>query len=161
MLQSRCLIWCIAALLGACQGNTIYTHIYKLDGGIWHRDKPANFNFTIQDTTQGYDIYILVTNTSDYPFQNLYVTYYLKNSQLEEIATELLDYLLFEPKTGKPLGKGWTKNKNHEVIVLKNYYFKAPGTYMLELVQFMRKEMLPGIQAIGIKICKSAHVASQ
>jgi gliding motility-associated lipoprotein GldH len=146
-------------MLSACETNTVYT--YKLKITTWHREKPLQFNFPIKDISQPYDICVLIKNTPEYPYQNFYFTYYLKDSQSTLLATELKNYQLFEAKTGNPLGKGWTKNKNHEVIIIKNYYFTHPGTYILELAQFMRMEMLPGIETVGIKICKSNQITAK
>ncbi|OJW66751.1 MAG: hypothetical protein BGO68_00235 [Candidatus Amoebophilus sp. 36-38] len=145
----------------ACETNTIYFYRHKLPDCKWHRDMPLAFNFNVQDTTQAYDVYLLIENTPQYPYQNFYLTYYLKDNSLTLLTTELKNYLLFEPKTGKPLGKGWTKNKSHEVIMMKSHYFTHPGTYRLELDQFMRTEILSGICSIGIKICRSSQVTNK
>jgi gliding motility-associated lipoprotein GldH len=161
MLQYKCFIWCIMLTFSTCETNIVYRYSHKLADCKWHRDAPLQFNFDIQDTTQAYNIYLFINNTPGYPHQNFYFTYYLKDNSSALLATELKNYLLFEPKTGKPLGKGWTKNKSHEVIMIQNHYFVHPGTYTLELAQFMRTEILPGICTIGIKICKSNQIITQ
>jgi gliding motility-associated lipoprotein GldH len=155
MLQLKWLIGLFTLTLIGCSvnGRNIITH--TLNGNTWHRNNNLQFNFCIQDATQPYDIYLLIKDTPAYPYQNFYITYYLKDTQSTVLTTELKNYLLFDPKTGKPLGKGWSKNKNHELILLKNYYFSKPGDYTVELAQFMRTEALLGIHTVGIKICKA------
>jgi gliding motility-associated lipoprotein GldH len=155
------LIGLLILIFSGCQTSTIYTVTYTLSDYLWHRKDNVKFNFYIQDTTQPYDIYLLIKDTPNYPYQNLYLTYYLEDIQSTVIATELKNYLLFESKTGHPLGKGWGKNKSHELILLKNYYFSNSGNYTLKLAQFMRIETLPGIQKVGIKICKASPTLMQ
>jgi gliding motility-associated lipoprotein GldH len=109
----------------------------------------------IQDTAQAYDIYLLLQYTPDYPYQNLHIQYQLQNEQAQITSTFLTNHLLFDPKTGKPLGKGWGKKKCLKLPLITNYHFEKSGDYSLALVQFMRTEQLPGIASVGIQLCKS------
>ena len=162
MLQySNWFMGCILLAFSTCQTNTIYRYSHQLADCRWHRNAPLQFNFDIQDTTQAYDIYLLINSAPNYPYQNFYLTYYLIDHTSALVSTELKNYLLFEPKTGRPLGKGWSKNTSHEVIMIKNHYFNHPGTYQLEVAQFMRIESLPGMCRIGIKICKANQMVSK
>ncbi|MEM7055788.1 MAG: gliding motility lipoprotein GldH [Bacteroidota bacterium] len=144
--------WIGLLLLCACKTATIYQNTTTLADRIWPADSLLNFSFHVQDTAQPYDIYLVVKNTQDYPYQNLYITYYLEDTTKKLLNTALKNYTLFEVKTGKPRGSGWGKVKNHEVIALQDYHFPFPGLYTLKLAQFMRTEALPGLHAVGIKV---------
>jgi len=161
MPRFKWLIGLLILVFGSCETNTVYTVTHTLSGYTWYRKDNLQFNFCIQDNTQPYDIYLLIKYAPEYPYQNLYLTYYIKDIQSTVLTTELKNYLLFEPKTGKPLGKGWGRNKRHELILLKNYYFSTPGTYTVELAQFMRTENLLGVHTVGIRVCKASPTITQ
>ena len=143
-------------LLSACETTTSYQSTTALADYTWPADSLLSFSFSVQDTTQPYDIYLMLKNTQHYPYQNIYVTYYLEDSTQALCTTALGNYTLFEPKTGKPLGKGWGKVKSHTLVLLQDYYFLYPGTYTLRLAQFMRTEALAGLHAVGIKVLKAS-----
>jgi gliding motility-associated lipoprotein GldH len=144
---------CLA--LEACQQGVVYQQVHTLPGSIFYRDSSIHFSFPIADSIQAYDIYMLVAYTPTYPYQNLYINYTLQDKNTCPLATALHQSVLFDPKTGKPLGKGWGENKYIELLLLKNYNFAQPNAYSLILTQFMRQEALPGIHQVGIKICKT------
>lgn len=149
--------WIGLLLLCACETTTIYQNTATLADHTWPADSLLNFSFHVHDTTQPYDIYLMVKNTQEYPYQNLYITYYLEDATQTLLNTELRNYALFEVKTGKPWGSGWKKVKSHAFIVLKDHHFLWPGLYTLKLAQFMRTEALPGLHAVGIKVAKSTQ----
>ena len=64
--------------------------------------------------------------------------------------------LLFDAKTGKPLGKsGIGDLYDHRFILLNNYKFKNKGKYRIVFEQFMRMDTLPGIMAVGLRVEKN------
>ena len=144
---------CLA--LGACPQGIIYQQVQTLPNDIFYRDSSIHFSFPIADSTQAYDIYLLITYTPAYPYRNLYINYTLQDKNACTLTTALHQEMLFDPKTGKPLGKGWGENKHIEAVLLKKYNFVHPAAYSLILTQFMRQEALTGIYQIGIKICKT------
>lgn len=157
MPYAKSLIGYIILFFSFCEGNTLYTSTRPIDGCTWDRKASCIFSFSIPDSTQTYDIYLLLKNTSTYPYQNFYLTYYLRDPDCHVLDTSLNNYWLFEAKTGKPLGKGWSWRKHHyhELILVKQHQFATAGEHSLELCQFMRVEKLQGICAIGIKVSKA------
>jgi gliding motility-associated lipoprotein GldH len=150
------ILFCTLCLaLDACQQAVVYQQVQTLPNDTFYRDSSLHFSFPIPDSAQAYDIYLLVAYTPAYPYQNLYINYTLQDKNTCTLATALHQEMLFDPKTGKPLGKGWGKNKYTESLLLKNYSFAQPDAYSLILTQFMRQEALPGIYQVGIKICKT------
>lgn len=155
MLFTNWLTGFILLLCSFCNGNTLYTAQTKLIDNIWDRQAACSFSVAIQDATQAYDFYLVLQYMPDFPYQNLHITYQLQNEHGKLMSTALINHLLFDPKTGKPLGKGWGKKKCLKLPLITNYHFKKPGDYSLALVQFMRIEQLPGIASVGIQLCKS------
>lgn len=153
--SNRYWILLLPLLLGRCSCNATYQHTRVLPAAQWPTALLPEFQFTIQEAAQPYDVYLLMDITPDYPFQNLHVTYYLKNYADEVLQEALKTYSLFDATTGKPLGNGWGSTKRHVVKLLANYQFAQPGTYTLQLAQFMRTDTLAGIAAVGIKITRA------
>jgi len=56
--------------------------------------------------------------------------------------------------TGEPLGDGAGDIFDHQVLGLKNQVFPQNGTYTIKLQQYMRRDPLPGIMAVGVRVEK-------
>lgn len=146
------MLTCLSVLLSlSCNNHVIYQNKIALTDHTWPTDTLLTFFFQVKDTTQLYDIYLIISNTLDYPYQNLYITHYLEDTA-QDLGNELKNYILFEAKTGKPFGQGWGKLRSHELIMVANHRFLHTGMYTLKLAQFMRTEALSGIRIIGIKV---------
>jgi gliding motility-associated lipoprotein GldH len=156
MILTKWLTGCILLLCSYCNGNALYTQKKRFLDHAWPRQDTCAFTFAIQDATQPYDIYLWVEYTPDYPYQNLHIQYQLQDNQANSIAKVLQDNLLFDPKTGKPLGKGWGKKKCLRLPLVTHYQFREPGEYSLSLIQFMRTEKLLGVDSIGIQLYRSS-----
>ncbi len=155
VIKNKCLYSLLWLLCWACQSTTIYQETHTFPKKSWPATAIQRFTFQVSDTTQAYDICLLVKNTPDYPYQNLFIAYELQDGNAQLWQKELKDYGLFEKKTGKPLGTGWGKTKKHQSILLQGHHFAEPGEYTLNLTQFMRTEDLVGIAAIGIQVNKA------
>ncbi len=141
--------------LSACQESAIYEHKIQFPTQTWPIDSIYAFHYNVNDTTQHYDIFLHVAYSITYPYQNLYVTYYLEDTAGALCATALKNYEFFDEKTGKPLGKGFGQVPMYEFLLCQNYRFPYQGPYTLKIEQFMRKDILPGIAAIGLKVARS------
>ena len=156
MAKNKWRYWLLGSFLFYACGNTsIYQAFTSLEHSQWPASSVLDFSFQVEDETRPYDIYLLVKNTQDYPYQNLYVTYYLEGAAHHLLREELKNYPLFDIKTGRPRGKGWIKSKRHEFLLINGYYFSQPGLYTLKLEHFMRTDYLPGLQTIGVKVIPS------
>jgi gliding motility-associated lipoprotein GldH len=82
----------------------------------------------------------------------MYISATLLDPDGQKLHTRLHEMYLMDKKTGEPMGKGAGDIFDHSVLALKNQQFKKPGTYTLKLTQYMRRNPLPGIMAVGIKV---------
>ncbi len=149
--------WLILLLFCACEHTMVYQKTISLPETQWCVDFLPEFKFHIREEEQTYNIYFTVEYTPTYPYQNLCLTYYLENDTQDLLETALKDYELFDAKTGKFLGSGFGKTKSHVSTILRNYQFPKPGLYTLKMEHFMRTDVLPGLQAIGIKIIRATQ----
>lgn len=132
--------------------NRIYEQNIDIQDNNWRIEDTKEFKFEITDTTQVYNIYFNIRNALFYEYYNLYVSQTLINPAGEKISTKLHELYLMDKKTGEPLGKGAGDIFDHSVLALKKQQFSTPGIYTLRLTQYMRKNPLPGIMAVGVKV---------
>lgn len=141
--------------MSSCQSSPFYEKNYDLAEGQWFVDSVRVFDFNIQDHQTPYFFYYNIRNTIDYPYYNLYVTFYLEDSTGEIISEQLQNISLMDEKTGKPFGSGWDVFSHQLMVPLLNpFTFPAPGKYKLRLQQYMRRDPLPGILTVGLRIEK-------
>lgn len=139
--------------LGSCgDKNRIYEQNLDIKDNNWRIEDTKEFKFEITDTTRTYNIYFNVRNALFYEYYNLYVSQTLINPAGKKLYTKLHELYLMDKKTGEPLGNGAGDIFDHTVLALKNQQFNMPGTYTIRLTQYMRKNPLPGIMAVGIKV---------
>lgn len=152
-LQSR-IVWLvlfIGVTMWSCDTTKIYHKFHDFDNSVWHVDSLASFTFEIADASQAYDLEYNVRYAISYPYRNLYITYYLTDSS-NTLSTDLQEILLFESKSGKPLGSGVGDIFDLTITGLGSYKFAAAGSYTLKVKQFMRQEELPAIMSFGLTI---------
>ena len=155
---NRFLLVIVLIVTWACSNDRIYEKNVDFPNRIWPADSIAIFEFRIPDPSVPYDIYYNIRNTLSYPFQNIYITYYLEDSLGNVIKTELVNRDLFYPKTGEPKGEGLGDLYSHQFLIIPDYDFEHQGLYKLRLQQYMRLDSLPEVVSLGLKVKKSEEM---
>lgn len=144
---------CLALFsLSACDKNRIYEENIDIDDYNWKIDDVKEFTFDITDTTKTYQIFFNVRNALGYQYYNLYMSQTLIGPDKNKLYSRLHEMYLMDPKTGEPLGSGAGDIFDHTFLAVKAQRFAKVGTYKIRLRQYMRKNPLPGIMAVGIKV---------
>jgi gliding motility-associated lipoprotein GldH len=146
----------LGLLVAACGGdNRVYEKYVDFEDRHWLVSQAPEFEFEILDTQARYDIVGNIRNEVSYPWSRIFITYYLKDSTGTQLHKNLLGNYLFDAKSGKPLGtSGLGDIYDHQLLLLGNYQFPKPGKYTMKLEQFMRKDTLDGILAVGLRVEK-------
>lgn len=149
------IVLCFFFLCG-CGASAVYEKNYDLKNSSWYADSTLTFKFNIAETDVKYNFYYNFRNTKSYPFYNLYLTYHLEDEKGNLIKTELQNATLFDAKTGKPFGNGIGGIYTHQLLhpSLTNFKFNKKGNYIFKIKQYMRKNPLEGVQAVGIRLEK-------
>jgi len=142
-------------VISGCDERRIYEMNHEFDDRYWLADSVQTFSFDIRDSTFGYNIYYNLRNSISYPFRNIYVRYQLVDSTGRELQSDLVNGHLFESKTGKPMGDGLGDVFDHQFPILENYTFPGTGSFNVRLSQYMRRDTLPEILAVGVRVEKS------
>ena len=140
------LLFCVSA----CDTKTIYDENLTIPEEAWCSTMPAYFMVDVADTLTYNTLYLTVSNTVNYKYQNIYffVTLLLPNGQVarDTVNCDLAnDY-------GEWYGKGMGKTKTLQFPYRTNFLFPYTGTYKFYIEQAMRDDTLKGIKAIGLKI---------
>ena len=142
--------------LSGCDGNRITEQHKDLPGGNWYIDSLASFSFSVTEPAAPCNIYYTVRSSEAYPFSNLYLTYYLRDSSGALLSTALHDLPMADPVTGEPYGEGIGDLHDLRLLALKSVRFPYTGRYVLQIKQYMRKNPLPGVEAVGVRVEKAA-----
>jgi len=148
-MRSEILFFISILLFSACDSTRVYDDFIDFDEGFWHQDSIVSFSFTIDDVSQPYNLKAQFRNAQSYPYHNMYYHYTLKDAKDSVLSEEQKQIFLFDPKTGEPYGGGLGDLFDHSQIVLENYTFQNPGTYSVDLKQFMRLDTLHSILSVG------------
>jgi gliding motility-associated lipoprotein GldH len=140
--------------LRSCNNNRVFEKNKDFDNNSWRISDIQEFNFDIKDTSKKYAVFFNVRNAIFYEYYNLYVKHTLIGPDGKVISTNLHEIFLMDKKTGEPLGEGAGDIFDHQVLALKNLQFSQPGTYTLKLQQYMRRDPLPGIMSVGVRVEK-------
>jgi len=147
-------------IISCGEQDLVYEGNQELKNAKWFWQDTLTYSFEIQDTTKSYDIYYQIENGIDYPFQNLYITYYLENEKGEVVNKLLQNITLMDTKTGEPFGESnWEGNFENQPLALEKIKFAKAGKYTFKVQQYMRVDSLPEIQKFGIKIIESPKTA--
>jgi len=147
-----CLIIFLAVALSSCDSSRIYEDYNDLEEAFWHMDSIQRFTFQVEDHTQKYNLLATLRNGSGYPYYNIYFQYTLMDSAQRILLEELSEYDFFDPKTGEPKGSGLGDLFDHSIPLEENFQFDYPGSYSLELKQYMRLDTLPYVLSVGARV---------
>lgn len=119
-------------------------------GNSWKKNDFKSLDFDIKDYQNPKNLVFVVRNNNDYPYSNLrLITKVEQDKKL--ISTDTLNYVLAKPN-GEWLGTGFGDTKETLFQYKLNYKFPKNGNYSVKVVHAMRRNVLPGIEDIGIKI---------
>ncbi|TDQ18452.1 gliding motility-associated lipoprotein GldH [Algoriphagus boseongensis] len=151
--RNKLVIWGLLLSFGAlvsCDGNRAFEEFHAFPGETWTLTDTVKFELNKEPNELG-ETLIGVRFNENYPFSNLYVNFWVNDSSGNVLETKLLNIPLFDSKSGKPIGKGFgdTFTKFDTLRFPLNEKGRS-----ITILQYMRKEEVEGIEAIGIKILK-------
>lgn len=136
----------------ACNPDLVFERNVAVSGNVWSREDVAVFEVEINDTLTPHNLYINLRNTGEYPFSNIFLFVEAKSPRGVSVR-DTLEFVLAEP-SGKWKGKGFGSVWQNRFYYRQNIRFPETGKYLFEIEQAMRREELPGIVDVGLKVEK-------
>ncbi|MPT30534.1 MAG: gliding motility lipoprotein GldH [Chryseobacterium sp.] len=138
--------------LSSCQNDNEKV-VVKDVGNSWKKNDSKSLDFDIKDSQGPKNLVFVIRNNNDYPYSNLRLIAKIEEGK-KIISTDTLNYVLAKPN-GEWIGTGFGDTKENLFQYKLNYKFPQNGNYSVKVVQAMRRNVLPGIEDIGIKIQNS------
>ena len=148
--SSKFSLFLLILLLWGCDSNRVFEEDTSFTEKQWHMDYMPAFEFMIEDAAAK-NIILKFRSDLEYPYQNIYITYFLMDAQGNELDSKLVNIPLFDEISGKPLGDGNSVYQYAQEI-LSGYKFPGSGKYSIKLAQYMRSETLDGVYSVGIRV---------
>ncbi len=130
--------------------NAFFDEVKEISGSIWTFENGLDFEFTVKDTEEHYNLVLEINHTTDYPFQNLYlkiITTYPSGKKVDDIlSVDLAD------KSGRWFGDCNSSSCSTTVDLQKNILFKDAGKYVITFFQHTRTARLKGIKGLRLII---------
>jgi len=147
----------IAVILFACDDQRVYEKNTDFDSRYWMVSEKPAFDFEVPDSLSSYNVYCNVRNSLEYPYSRIFITWYLQDTLGTTIQKDLVQQMLFDDKTGEPLGdSGLGDLYDHRILLLENHRFSRSGRFRIAFEQFMRTDTLRGILSVGLRVERTA-----
>jgi gliding motility-associated lipoprotein GldH len=146
----------LCVVMASCDDARVYEKYSDLDDNLWKVSEKPEFEFSIDNPAEKFNLYSNVRNTVSYPWSRFFMTYYLKDSTGTVLKQKLTGEFLFEEQSGAPFGKsGMGDIYDHQFLLLKDFQFPYKGKYKVQFEHFMRTDSLEGIVAVGLRVERS------
>jgi len=137
-------------LLSSCGSEAIYEKTSEISDGEWFYSDTLTYEVTIDDTLSIYNLYLDLEHSREYPFENMYVRIHTSFPSGESLSKQVSLELANE--AGIWIGDCGGEVCNTTIPIQMGAYFNQTGTYSFKLEQYMRRNPLPGVNSITLRI---------
>ena len=157
----KCLV-ILGLVISSCDSNRIFDE-YKTVPNQWHKDLIIEFEITPPDSTNVYNLFVNLRNTSAYRYSNLFLIVEM-NFPNGKIMKDTIEYQMTKAN-GEFLGTGFSDVKENKLWYKGHeapFIFDESGDYLVKIQHAMRAngqvngvENLEGITDVGFRIEKT------
>ncbi len=142
----------LAVAFFSCNRNRVYEKNTEIADGIWNVKDKVSFDVPITDTLSVNNIYINIRHTSLYLYRNLFL--FIKTTAPSGASIRDTFEITLADEKGKWLGSGLGDIWDNQILYKRHVQFPYSGIYNFEIEQAMRRENLPFVMDIGLRIEK-------
>lgn len=142
----------VVQLFTGCDSDRLYEKNIEFEDRFWRADDSVEVPFEIQNPDTLYSLFFNIRNSNTYPYHNLFIKYRIQTPKGDTFKEGLVEFHLFDPQTGKPLGAGLGDIFEHRMPLVNEISFTETGEYNLSLQQYMRMDTLPEILSAGMRL---------
>lgn len=136
--------------LTACGPEVIYEKEVDFPSGNWAWADSVSFDYTVQDTSQLYDVFLEVDHGTDFAYQNFYVKILTTPPSGKRFDEQLS--LQLAGDFGEWLGDCSGEQCQLSIPYLTDVRFRETGDYRISFEQFSRNEPLAAVDGLGLRI---------
>ena len=143
-------------LLAACQPSPQYQEHFTVPKNAWSADFKPECRFTITDTAAAYQLFFLIRHTDAYAFSNIWIMLETQ-SPGDSVYHKMRVEVPLSASTGQWLGRGMGEIWEQRVAIntaATPAFFGKKGNYVIRMSHDMRKNPLPEIMQVGLRIEK-------
>lgn len=155
LFYAPCLLVLFVGML-SCRPSPQFQQHYNIPDGQWSSAFQLNFQFNISDTAAAYQLFLLIRHTDAYPFSNLWMTMESRgpvDSGFKKLRVEVPLAATSGQWLGRGMGEIWEQRVPINSLQMPAFFPKA-GLYTLRLTQDMRRDPLPEVLTIGLRVEK-------
>ncbi|MCM1107619.1 MAG: gliding motility lipoprotein GldH [Clostridium sp.] len=140
----------LATLVSAC-GDVMPYHAYRsVPGGMWSKADTLKFDdLPVLSDSGRYDLYVDLRTTEDFPYTGIYIGVLSRPGSAFAWQRDTV-HCVVRSATGRPSGRGFTLR--HSGSRLYRLLPSADRHPQVRLFHIMRREDLPGVGEVGLKI---------
>ena len=153
-LHTLCLL-AFSIFFSSCNTIDLYERNVAIPKQEWSTSFKPQFKFIIKDTTQPYQVYVVLRHNDKYNYNNIWINLYTQapGDSIQKVQYEL-------PLASKE--KGWLGSAmddiyEHRISITpqnQSLYFKKSGEYTFTIEQIMREDPLQNVLNVGLRIEK-------
>lgn len=145
-------LFALSLVIISCGKGIEYEKYANVTDYQWDMNDVKSFDVPIQDTTNSFDVFIMLRNNGQYPWRNIHL-FVTTTSPAGQQVKDTVEYYLAD-EMGKWLGSGWGNIWTNQLPYRINVRFPYKGIYEFYIQQGMRNEKLPGVLDVGLMIKK-------
>ena len=141
------------AWLNACTQLDVFEKNSPIPKNEWSYNLKPTFDFTINDTTASYNLFIVLRHTDAYRYNNIWLNVGTQSPK------DTVRYQKFDLQLGND-AQGWEGTGMDNIWELRKMITNGPvkfnkaGTYHFSVAQIMRENPLPNVMSVGIRVEK-------
>lgn len=144
------ILLCVAAVLAACNKDVVSSDHRDLPMSGWSMTDTVRLSLLVADTTQTYDLALMLRHTEQYNYQNLWFFISAQDS-LSPVQCDTVMACLADDR-GRWLGTRAGRYYSGYVIMEHELRFPEAGTYTYAIVHGMRDSIIHGIADVGLEL---------
>ncbi|MDO8897503.1 MAG: gliding motility lipoprotein GldH [Bacteroidales bacterium] len=139
----------------SCSSRVIFDDVSSIGTEGWHMHDKQRFEINVDDTLSTFRFFVHVRNDISYRYSNLY--FFMQTRFPNGNVTRDTIECVLADLSGKWTGKGSGQHRDHLILLNQSLKFPLSGTYIIDIEQAMREDVLHGIRDVGIRIEKNPN----
>lgn len=145
----------LTVFLTSCSSDNLFEKHHDFDNNTWAKSEQVVFDVTIEDTSEPYDIFIVIRQASAYPYANVVVGLTIETPAGEKRMME--HSFIIRNEDGSFKGDGLGDIYDITLPIFENFPMNYEGTYRFVFDNRMHLVEMPGIMSIGLIIKKKGE----